>query len=149
MPHSKVCFKCGISKPSEEFYKHPQMGDGYLGKCKTCTKKDVLEHRLKNIERIREYDRIRGKIPERSKKAAAVSEKWRKADRRRIVCHSAIAKAYRNGTLVPKSCEWDGCTNEHAYAHHESYDRPLDVVFYCQPHHKQRHKDMKRLGIDP
>ena len=37
----KVCFKCGIEKPLTDYYKHPQMGDGHLGKCKICTKNDT------------------------------------------------------------------------------------------------------------
>lgn len=37
----KKCFKCGIEKPLDAFYVHPQMGDGHLGKCKDCTKKDT------------------------------------------------------------------------------------------------------------
>ena len=37
----KVCFKCGIEKPLTDYYKHKQMGDGHLNKCKDCTKKDT------------------------------------------------------------------------------------------------------------
>jgi hypothetical protein len=39
----KTCFKCSEVKPLAEFYKHPGMTDGHLGKCKTCTIKDTGE----------------------------------------------------------------------------------------------------------
>lgn len=37
---TKVCFKCGVEKPLDNYYKHPAMGDGHLNKCKECTKSD-------------------------------------------------------------------------------------------------------------
>lgn len=40
---TKICFKCNIDKPLYEYYKHKQMGDGHLNKCKDCTKKDTKE----------------------------------------------------------------------------------------------------------
>ena len=43
MENKKICFKCNAEKPLSDYYKHKKMGDGHLGKCKECTKKDVDE----------------------------------------------------------------------------------------------------------
>jgi hypothetical protein len=53
----KECFKCGKSKALCEFYLHPKMADGHLGKCKECTKSDAHANRWKNIDDVRAFDR--------------------------------------------------------------------------------------------
>ena len=141
MIRSKECFKCKTVKPLSEFYKHANMGDGHLNKCKDCTKKDANDHRSRNLEKIREYDKRRAKLPERVKKNLECNRIWRKADKRRTAAHNAVARALRIGKLIPLPCE--RCGDENSLAHHEDYDKPLDVMWLCQPCHKQRHKEIE------
>lgn len=143
MVRSKRCFKCECVKPLEEFYKHPMMADGHVNKCKECNKNDVTANRNKNIEKIRAYDRERGKIPERIKANTEINRAWRQEDTRRSSAHTQVAKAIRNGVLVRQPCT--RCGDAKSLAHHEDYDKPLEVVWLCQPCHKQRHKEINEL----
>jgi len=140
----KICFKCKTCKPITEYYKHSEMLDGHLNKCKECAKKDVLKHRLDNIERIREYDRNRAKNINRKKANIAINKAWRQEDKRRTKCHNSVSRAIKSGELVRKNCE--KCGNENSLAHHEDYDQPLNVNWLCQPCHKQRHKEILKIN---
>ena len=137
----KECFKCKTIKPITEFYKHSMMADGHLNKCKTCAKSDVGKHREENLDRIRAYDRERGRSKDRITANVAVTRAWRSEDSRRQKAHSSVAKAIRKGDLLRAPCE--RCGDAKSLAHHEDYDKPLQVNWLCQPCHKQRHKEMK------
>lgn len=72
---SKVCFKCGKSKPLSMFYKHPRMADGHLNKCKECTKKDVSGNYRENIDHYKMYEAIRIDEPARRQSCKEKSER--------------------------------------------------------------------------
>lgn len=132
----KTCFKCLQSLPLEAFYKHAAMGDGHLGKCKECTKADVAAHRLNKIDKYREYDRMRASQPHRKALSKRLNAEWRSKYPNRYASHLAVWKAIRKGELKKQPCYVCGSVAE---AHHPDYDRPLDVVWLCPPHHKQAH----------
>lgn len=133
----KTCFKCGETKSLEGFYRHSMMGDGRLGKCKECTKKDVRDNRLTKIDQYRAYDRDRGvrTNPDTVKK--------RKAERPWLdKARTAVGNAVRDGKLKkPSSCEKCGSTSR-LHGHHEDYDKPLEVMWLCVVCHKARHKEL-------
>jgi hypothetical protein len=93
----KRCFKCGIQKPLSDFYRHSKMADGYLGKCKECTKRETKVNRLARWEYYSEYDLLRAKDPNR--------KKYLPKDPVKSAARRAVTNAIRRGRLVPMPCE--------------------------------------------
>lgn len=136
----KQCFKCFEILPISEFYKHPQMPDGHVNKCKTCNKKDVSQHRALNRERIRMYDRKRATLPHRVALAGATTRRWRAKYPERYVAHTLVNLAVKSGQLLKQPCERCGIHKVHG--HHEDYSKPLEVVWLCAACHKLRHREL-------
>lgn len=129
----KKCFKCGEVKPLNEFYKHSMMADGHLNKCKCCAKKDVRVNRKDNIDYYREYDRERG-----SRRTLEDLQRYRDKFPNKYAAHTAVNNAKRAGEIVEQSCEKCGGT-DHIHAHHDDYNKPLEVRWLCAVHHKEWH----------
>lgn len=139
----KKCFKCKTVKPLDNFYKHSGMADGYLNKCKECSKADSLNYRNDNIKQVREYDKKRAKNKTRIKQMVEITKIWRSQDKKRSIAHNAVARAIKNGVLFREPCI--KCNSEKTVAHHEDYDKPLDVTWLCQPCHKKRHIEINKI----
>ena len=128
---TKTCFKCNRELDVCEFYKHPNMKDGRLGKCKLCTKDDVSKNYHKNKEHYTRYDKERyASDPKRRRAVESRSKEKKKAS-------SMINVRVQRGTMTRGSCEI--CGKERACGHHEDYAKPLDVVWLCYRHHAQLH----------
>ena len=155
MHDSKICFKCNIDKPLSEFYKHKQMGDGYVNKCKECNKKDVKENRKKNIDYYIEYDKSRANNPNRvearekyqktkaGKLAIAKARKnWQDNNLIKKAAATMVGNAVRDKKLEKKNyCESCGITNVRIHGHHDDYAFPLIVRWLCPKCHSAWHKE--------
>jgi hypothetical protein len=153
----KTCFKCQITLPIEQFYKHAAMADGRLGKCKDCTRKDVIANRAAKIDYYRAYDRERNNAPQRviaraeyvqtpegraaRKKASGA---WDAGNRHKKAAQTAVNNAKRDGRLHPQPCR--ECGSPRVQAHHTDYSRPLEVVWLCTRHHADHHKQQRRAA---
>ncbi len=165
----KECFKCKISKPLSDFYKHSKMSDGHLNKCKTCTKEDVRKHRAEN-DSVREYDRNRPNARERSLKNQERTKhlwetshsfresrlnglrKWKCENPNKRKAQNAANNALRDGRLERKySCQHCGEKSDRLHKHHWSYEPQywLDVVWLCSTCHGVEHKRLNDLGRCP
>jgi hypothetical protein len=156
----KVCKRCLKQKELFEFYKHKDMLDGYLNYCKECTKKRVKAHRIKNIDNIREYDRLRGRLEYRKKanrernRSCNMSEaqknrineskkKWANNNKEKVYAQNILSKKLKKGEIFkPDKCIKCGsmCRLE---AHHHDYTKPLDVLWLCKDCHSKEHRIYK------
>lgn len=156
---TKKCTKCRQEMPLSGFYRHYKMADGTLSKCKTCTKRDVRENRLKRQDYYREYERSRASLPHR----VAAREQYAKTPEGRAACnsakrayldrnpvkraaHIAVWNAIRDGRVSRQPCEV--CGEQKAHAHHDDYSKPLDVRWLCTTHHSEWHKHNEPICPD-
>lgn len=141
-PKTKTCFKCKAEKPITEFYVHPQMGDGRLNKCKECTRRDVAANYRANIEHYVEYERQRFKRPKRKAQIKKYHRERRAPEKR--IANQAASNAIRDGRLIRKPCEV--CGAEKVEAHHDDYNKPLEVRWLCRKHHLEHHGKRQRVA---
>lgn len=132
----KQCFKCGETKPLTEFYAHPQMADGRLGKCKACAKEDVRANYAARREQYSAYEQERHQRPERKAAKQEGTRRYRERHPDRHKAHSAVSNAIRDGRLERGPCAHCG-TTEKVQAHHHDYSRPLDVTWACFKCHRE------------
>ena len=139
---TKECFKCEESKPLSNFYKHSQMKDGHLNKCKECTKKDVSANYRVNIEHYREYERKRETHPHRKEFKKRSAESWKKRNPIKRLANTIVNNAIVSGKLQkPSVCE--SCKSEPRvlHGHHDDYAFPLIVRWLCPGCHNKWHKE--------
>lgn len=133
----KTCFKCDRTLPRSAFYRHSQMRDGLLGKCKDCTRRDVSANRHRRYAHYLEYERRRSENGKRLSSIRSRASSWRKANPVAVRAHRAVAKALRTGQLVRGACAV--CGGRPTHAHHNDYARPLEVTWLCVPCHRSVH----------
>ncbi len=147
----KICIGCNEELELQAFYKHKDMKDGHLGRCKECCKEVNNANRRQRVEYYRSYDRERSNLTKRVKARSVYAgskegreslkrgkKEWAARNKEKRSAHSIFWNGIKSGKVVKKPCEICGETKVHG--HHEDYKRPLDVIWLCDKHHILWHK---------
>lgn len=112
----------------------------FCGECRRCKHADYMReyYRRASIEKRRAW--VAGRNP------LSVIRNERKRTRnqdpefrRRESARHKARRAVKNGLIEKKACE--RCGSDRAQAHHEDYDKPLEVNWLCPLHHSERHRE--------
>lgn len=126
MDGMKTCSKCGLTKKLMWFHRDRRSKkDGRVYKCRACSKKYKAAWYKENLERAREYDRLRG-------------NRKHKRDPVKVKAGQILCNAVRCGKITRGPCAVCGCT-ENIDGHHEDYSKPLEVIWLCRKHHREHH----------
>ena len=162
---NKTCYRCNTEKDISDFYKHSQMADGYLNKCKKCCKKESTKNRVENIDYYTEYDRKRFQEDPRVRER---HERYRKSEKGilsinksrqkwlddelnaiRRKSHNILNSHIRNNKLIkPNVCQLCDEESSRIEGHHYDYSKPLDVFWLCRLCHVSVHRDLSNLNLD-
>jgi hypothetical protein len=78
--------------------------------------------------------------PERAK-AFPRQHAWKERNQLKVWAHSSLRSGLRRGLIQPQPCAY--CGKPKAEAHHDAYDRPLDVIWLCRGCHKRLHAERR------
>lgn len=137
----KHCLTCNTDKPCSDFQLRAASKDGLSAKCRDCAKeydrkRAMLPHRVKAREQYQKTEAGREALARARKKFIECNPKKRAAQ-------IAVGNALRDGKINSSPCEV--CGNPKAQAHHDDYNKPLEVRWLCTTHHSQWHKENKPI----
>lgn len=135
----KQCSICRIIKPLEDFHRNKNRKDGRDCRCRSCknAKGKARYHsdpayKERVICQVKAYQAGPGR-----KKANATKSAYHGKHPKKRRAHNLVYNALRRGDLVKGPCEC--CGELKVVGHHDDYDRPLDVRWLCERHHKEWH----------
>lgn len=103
------------------------------------------DYREKNKLKLREYARKynRKRYKTHAQQEQARRKRWEQANPDKVKAHSKVHYALKMGRLTKLPCQVCATTYS-IIAHHDDYTKPLDVLWLCEVHHKERHSLLQK-----
>lgn len=132
------CKFCKSQCPAERFSEAGKRGRY----CRSCASAYVsarwaalpVEERRARTRRRHEREGDRGRLQRLKIRAA-----YRRRNKKKLSASEKVAWAIKSGRLTRQPCEV--CQEPNVVAHHDDYDKPLDIKWFCRFHHSQHHRE--------
>lgn len=136
----KTCTQCKRTLPKDSFCRWCLSPDGLAPQCRECRKKDRMRYACLNRDQVRESSRRRrAKNPELMRKQDAENAKrMRLKHKKKASVRKMVGYRVSNGIIKPLPCAFCGETK--TVAHHNDYDKPLELLWLCTSHHRAWHR---------
>ena len=140
----KKCFKCGIIKPLDNFYKHSAMKDGRVNKCILCNKSDVSDNYIKNKDNPEYIERERERGREKYYRLSYL-EKYKEKHKDKNYSNTKLNRARFPEKAYCRTLVFRSKINrliDNSQFHHWSYNKKnaLDVIELSIKDHNKAHR---------
>ncbi len=109
----------------------------YLAKNKDDIYAKRAKYREDNKEKVREQ--VRRSKSKNKEGVAEYTRLYRENNPKIYKAHGAVSAARASGKLTQNKCEI--CNSSNTEAHHDDYNKPLDVRWLCSKHHNKWHRN--------
>jgi hypothetical protein len=134
---NKICKECGIEKDISCFYKHKEMKDGYLNKCKDCCNNQVKNNYQKNKDNPDYIKKERVRCREKYRRLGANWKIDKENRKKASKIYSNKFPEKRKAVIATQYLE----RKEGYELHHWSYNNEhfLDIIELSLSDHDQLH----------
>lgn len=139
---TQICKTCGEVRPLLMYHRKPSNSNGHMKECKFCANAATRarnragygpdQKRSKRLQTIKR--RESGKTSEHSKR---MYQKYPEKSKARAILNHTLKK----GEVVKLPCYVCGVTK--VEAHHQDYNKPLEVIWVCRLHHNKIHREIR------
>ncbi|MDB4567453.1 hypothetical protein N9104_01695 [Pseudomonadales bacterium] len=142
----KVCKRCGESLCISSFSRDATQKDGLFYYCKDCNRKRAREYYHRNKLKMNEKHKVWRKDNMDIVRESARKYRMRKmltpSGRKELKARDTFQYQVRIGNIERESCVV--CGDDKSVGHHEDYRLPLEVIWLCEQHHKDRHAEINK-----